>query len=132
MFVNRSLLKLGMIVGCLSAWLATAGFAIGAEAGGASAESSTVLWYRQPAKDWLEALPVGNGRLGAMVFGGIGSERIQLNEESLWTGGRAYPVPSGAYKSFPEIRRLLFDGKYAEAEALVRSTMLVGRGEGNT
>jgi alpha-L-fucosidase 2 len=90
------------------------------------------LWYRQPATNWLEALPVGNGRLGAMVFGGVTNEQIQLNEDTLWSGGRAYPAPAGAYQSFPEIRRLLFDGKYAEAEALVRSKLLIGRGEGNS
>jgi alpha-L-fucosidase 2 len=91
-----------------------------------------LLWYRQPATNWLEALPVGNGRLGAMVFGGVTNEQIQLNEDTLWSGGRAYPVPAAAYQSFPEIRQLLFDGKYAEAEALVRSKLLVGRGEGNS
>jgi alpha-L-fucosidase 2 len=90
------------------------------------------LWYRQPATNWLEALPVGNGRLGAMVFGGVARERIQLNEDTIWSGGRAYPAPAGAYKSFPQIRRLLFDGQYAEAEALVRSKLLIGRGEGNS
>ncbi len=90
------------------------------------------LWYRQPATNWLEALPVGNGRLGAMVFGGVTNERIELNEDTLWSGGRAYPAPAGAYQSFPEIRRLLFNGQYAEAEALVRSKLLVGRGEGNS
>jgi alpha-L-fucosidase 2 len=93
---------------------------------------SLVLWYRQPATNWLEALPVGNGRLGAMVFGGVTNERIQLNEDTLWSGGRAYPAPAGAYQSLPEIRRLLFAGQYAEAEALVRSKLLVGRGEGNS
>jgi alpha-L-fucosidase 2 len=95
-------------------------------------DSSLSLWYRQPATNWLEALPVGNGRLGAMVFGGVTNEQIQLNEDTLWSGGRAYPAPTGAYKSFPEIRRLLFNGQYAEADALVRSNLLVGRGEGNS
>ena len=90
------------------------------------------LWYRQPATNWLEALPVGNGRLGAMVFGGVAREQIKLNEDTIWSGGRAYPAPAGAYQSLPEIRRLLFDGQYAEADALVRSKLLVGRGEGNS
>jgi alpha-L-fucosidase 2 len=96
------------------------------------AASELVLWYRQPAKDWLEALPVGNGRLGAMVFGGVAHEQIRLNEDTIWSGGRAYPVPAGAFKSLPEIRQLLFAGKYAEADALVRSKLLIGRGEGNS
>ncbi len=97
-----------------------------------ASDSSLSLWYRQPATNWLEALPVGNGRLGAMVFGGVTNERIQLNEDTLWSGGSAYPAPAGAYQSFPEIRRLLFNGQYAEADALVRGKLLVGRGEGNS
>jgi alpha-L-fucosidase 2 len=95
-------------------------------------EGHAVLWYRQPAKDWLEALPVGNGRLGAMVFGGTSREQLQLNEASIWTGGGPQPIPAGVYHAFPEIRRLLFDGKYAEAESLVRRQVLIGRGEGNS
>ena len=87
-------------------------------------ERKLELWYRQPAKEWVEALPVGNGRLGAMVFGGVTKETIQLNEDTVWSGP---PVPQnkpGAYKYLPEIRRLLFDGKYADGEALVRSQLL--------
>ena len=95
-------------------------------------ESNYVLWYRAPAGEWLEALPVGNGRLGAMIFGGVTRELIQLNEETIWSGGGPQPIPTDAYKSLPEIRQLLFDGKYAEAEALVRRKLLIGRGEGNT
>ena len=63
------------------------------------------LWYRQPAEAWNQALPVGNGRLGAMVFGGIAAEHIQLNEETLWTGGPYDPVVKGAATALPEIRR---------------------------
>jgi len=95
-------------------------------------ESKLVLWYKQPAKEWIEALPVGNGRLGAMVFGGITKEQIQLNEDTIWSGGRAYPTPVGAYKALPEIRQLLFAGKYAEADGLVRSKLLIGKEEGNS
>ena len=97
-----------------------------------NSDPSLLLWYRQPAKEWLEALPIGNGRLGAMVFGGVAKEQIQLNEDTLWSGGQAYPAPAGADKSFPEIRQLLFDGKYAEADALVRSKLLIGRDGGTT
>jgi alpha-L-fucosidase 2 len=46
-----------------------------------------MLWYRQPAQQWVEALPIGNGRLGAMVFGGVRAERLQLNDDTLWSGG---------------------------------------------
>jgi alpha-L-fucosidase 2 len=84
------------------------------------------LWYRQPANDWNEALPVGNGRLGAMVFGGVADERIQLNEDSLWDG---FPAEDGganpaSLAALPEIRRLLFEGRNTEAVALAGKTMM--------
>ncbi len=82
-----------------------------------------VLWYRQPAKQWIEALPVGNGRLGAMVFGGIKDERLQLNEDSLWSGGPQQSDNPDALAALPEIRRLLFEGKYAEANDLTGKKM---------
>ena len=76
------------------------------------------LWYKQPAAQWTEALPVGNGRIGAMIFGGLERDRIQFNEETLWTGGpRQYSRP-GAYRYLDTIRQLLFEGKQKEAEAL--------------
>jgi alpha-L-fucosidase 2 len=75
------------------------------------------LWYRKPANLWVEALPIGNGRLGAMVFGGIRQERIQINEETLWTGGPYTPQLIGRGASaLPEIRRLVFECKYREAQ----------------
>ena len=77
------------------------------------------LFYTSPAADWNEATPLGNGTLGAMVFGGTEEERIQLNEESLWSGFRCEEYDNPETKEhLPEIRRLLFLGKYAEAEAL--------------
>jgi alpha-L-fucosidase 2 len=76
------------------------------------------LWYRQPASKWVEALPVGNGRLGAMVFGGTAEERIQFNESTLWIGEPCDYAHEGAAKFLPEIRRLLFEGKQKEAEQL--------------
>jgi alpha-L-fucosidase 2 len=76
------------------------------------------LWYSNPASEWTEALPVGTGRLGGMVFGGIEEEHIQFNEDSLWTGiPRDYSNPE-AYEYLPEIRKLLFVGKQREAEEL--------------
>jgi alpha-L-fucosidase 2 len=81
------------------------------------------LWYRQPAREWLEALPVGNGRLGAMVFGGIAEERIQLNEETVWSGKRIDANNPKSRNALPEVRRLLFEGKPKEAEALAEQTM---------
>jgi alpha-L-fucosidase 2 len=96
-------------------------------------KAETILWYRQPAGEWLEALPVGNGRLGAMIFGGVAQEQIQINEDTIWSGGRPWPIPQGAYKYLPEIRRLLFDGRYAEGEALSRKYLLAGpRGDQNS
>jgi alpha-L-fucosidase 2 len=90
------------------------------------------LWYRQPAERWVEALPVGNGRLGAMVFGGVASERLQLNEDSLWSGSYDADADNPkAAESLPEIRRLLFERKYVEAEQLAQRTMTTpGNGTG--
>ncbi len=82
------------------------------------------LWYRQPAEKWLHALPVGNGRLGAMVFGGIDRERIQLNENSLWSGGPIDPNNPEALKHLPELRRMLFEGRYVEADEFAKAHSL--------
>lgn len=82
------------------------------------------LWYNQPASNWNEALPVGNGRLGAMIFGGIASERLQLNEESVWTGKPTDFVNPEARKALPAVRKLLFEGKYAEAQKLAQEKMM--------
>ncbi len=79
---------------------------------------SSKIWFCQPATDWLEALPVGNGRLGAMVFGGVFKERIQLNEETLWDGGYRDTTNPNTLTYLPIVRRLLFEGKNREAEEL--------------
>ena len=72
-----------------------------------SAERALELTYGRPARRWVEALPVGNGRLGAMVFGGVGHERLQLNEDTLWSGGpRDWDNPK-AKEAPPRIRRLV-------------------------
>jgi alpha-L-fucosidase 2 len=77
------------------------------------------LWYGQPAERWLEALPVGNGRLGAMIYGGIQIERIALSESTAWSGAPATgEVNPGALKHLNEIRQLFFAGKYDEAQVL--------------
>ena len=80
--------------------------------------ADSVLWYKHPAQKWGDALPVGNGRLGGMVFGGIAKERIQLNEDTIWNGKKRDRVSPEALKALPEVRRLLFEGKPTEAEAL--------------
>jgi alpha-L-fucosidase 2 len=101
------------------------------------------LWYRQPAADhpytpppagargggpgaaeWVRALPVGNGRLGAMVFGGVVNERLQLNEATLWAGGPYDPVNPDSLAALPEVRKLLFDAKYSEAAKLITDKVL--------
>lgn len=76
------------------------------------------LWYTAPAANWNEALPVGSGRLGAMVFGGTSRERLQLNEDTVWAGEYRNRVNPAAAAAIPEIRRLLAAGKPVEAEAL--------------
>ena len=77
-----------------------------------------VLWYRQPASAWLQAMPLGNGMIGAMVFGGIEQERIALNESSFWSGRpHNYDNPE-AFKYFPQIRDLVFADKFQEAEKM--------------
>ena len=81
------------------------------------------LWYEQPARTWEEALPLGNGRLGAMVFGGTEKETIQLNEDTFWAGGPHNNLNPKARTALPEIRRLITAGKHAEASALAEKTI---------
>src|SRR5271170_5801688 len=87
-------------------------------------ETPYKLFFAQPAATWPDALPVGNGRLGAMFFGRPGLERIQLNEESIWDGEIRDRNNPRAGAAVPKIRELLFAGKIAEAEALATSDML--------
>jgi alpha-L-fucosidase 2 len=83
-----------------------------------SFDPATLLWYDTPAKAWEEALPVGNGRLGAMVFGKNGEERIQLNEETFWSGGPYSTVVKGGAKVLPDIQKMIFDGNPIGAHKL--------------
>jgi alpha-L-fucosidase 2 len=83
------------------------------------------IWFQQPAQVWDEALPIGNGRLGGMVFGGIETERVQLNEESLWTGSpNQFTDKPDAYKLLPEIRKMLFEGEYAKAQEITENEFM--------
>src|SRR5690348_6164024 len=82
------------------------------------------LWYHQPAAKWVEALPVGNGRIGAMVFGGLNREWLQLNEDTLWAGGPYDPVNPQARGALPEVRQLVFEGKYREAAKLISAKVM--------
>lgn len=87
--------------------------------------SNLKIWFDQPAgQTWTDALPVGNGRLGAMVFGYLEKERIQLNEETVWTGQPQWNANPDAKKTLPEVRKLLFEGKYKEAETLAQKGIL--------
>jgi alpha-L-fucosidase 2 len=109
----------------------------------AAARAELVLWYQRPAdttqrhptngwsnsRGWVEALPVGNGRLGAMIYGGVGDERLQLNEDSVWSGRPQDADNPDALQHLPEIRRLLFEGRYADAQKLTYEK-LVCRGPG--
>ncbi|MCW0483107.1 glycoside hydrolase family 95 protein [Gaoshiqia sediminis] len=111
-------------------------------------QSNLKLWYNQPADasvaddpsgwkddpEWLKALPLGNGSLGVMVFGDVNKERIQLNEESMWSGSPADNDNPAAAAALPKIRQLLFEGKYKEATELTNQTMVckgAGSGHGN-
>src|SRR5438045_1337231 len=85
---------------------------------GAAEKPDLTLWYSQPAAKWEEALPVGSGRLGAMVFGGVADERIQFNEDTLWTGKPHDYVRQGAGDKLKDIQKLIFDGNEKEAAAL--------------
>jgi len=84
----------------------------------AVSSQSLQLWYNKPAEKWTEALPIGNGRLGAMIFGGIAQEHLQFNEETLWTGGPRNYNRKAASGYLDSIRQLLFAGKQKEADAL--------------
>ncbi|HRH46524.1 MAG TPA: glycoside hydrolase family 95 protein, partial [Pyrinomonadaceae bacterium] len=84
--------------------------------------TDNLIWFDTPADKFTQSLPLGNGRLGAMVFGGVKDDLIILNEGTLWSGGEQDADREEAYKSLPEIRRLLIEGKNAEAEALVYKT----------
>ncbi|HYG21208.1 MAG TPA: glycoside hydrolase family 95 protein [Verrucomicrobiae bacterium] len=91
----------------------------------AAAQSNTLtLWYEQPAANWTEALPIGNGRMGAMIFGGITNERIQFNEDTLWRGEPHDYVREGAGDQLAIIRQLIFDGKAIEAQQIARERFL--------
>jgi len=83
-----------------------------------------VLWYSSPAEKWVEALPLGNGRLGAMVFGGPETERLQINDDTLWTGRPHDYSHEGAAGYLPRVRKLLFEGEQREAQRLAQEHMM--------
>jgi alpha-L-fucosidase 2 len=102
--------------------------------GALTAASASTIWFDAPARHFTESAPLGNGRLGAMVFGGVEEERIILNETGMWSGSPQDADRPDAAKALPEIRRLLLEGKNAEAEALVNANFTcagLGSGRGN-
>src|ERR1035438_9737795 len=86
--------------------------------------SPLTLFYTNAAAKWTEALPIGNGRLGAMIFGGVAREHLQLNEGTLWAGGPYDPNNTNALAALPEARKLVFDGKYDDAHKLISEKMM--------
>lgn len=86
--------------------------------------TDNLLWYNAPARLWTDALPLGNGRLGAMVFGDPISERLQINESTFWAGGPYRPVNADAYGHLEDVRGLIFAGRYAEAEAMAEEHLM--------
>ena len=96
----------------------------------AAAASPHRLWYNRPAKTWTQALPIGNGVMGGMVFGTPAVERIQLNEETIWAGQPNAVCHPEARENLPKVRQLIFEGKYKEAEQLAnQKVMPVGDGQ---
>jgi len=115
--------KLSTLLNCLVFAAATAASMPQATAA-AVAGNPNVLWYDKPAAKWVEALPVGNGRLSAMIFGGVGQERLQLNEGTLWAGGPYDPVNPEAKDALPQVRQLINEAKYREAAKLISAKVM--------
>src|SRR5688572_18185677 len=84
-----------------------------------AADDPLLLWYDKPAQEWTDALPIGNGRLGAMIFGGAGVEQLQLNEDTLYGGSPYDPNNPQALAALAEARRLIFEGKYKDRKSVV-------------
>ncbi|HEY5042358.1 MAG TPA: glycoside hydrolase family 95 protein [Verrucomicrobiae bacterium] len=112
-------MKLHLFLAVVMAQLVFVPTSRAAEAPAGSTARDMVLWYRQPAQQWLEAMPIGNGMIGAMVFGGVPQERIALNESSFWSGRPHDYDDTNAFQYFSEIRDLVFADKFQEAEKMV-------------
>ena len=87
-------------------------------AGSVHASGQHLLWYDRPAQNWNEALPIGNGRLGAMVYGNVAADRLQLNEETIWAGQPNNNANPEALEYLPKVRQLVWEGRYKEAQDL--------------
>ena len=91
-----------------------------------TADADNMLWYDAPATSWLQSLPLGNSKMGAMVYGGTRREEIQLNDETFWSGGPHNNNSSRALERLDEVRRLIFEGKEKEAEDIINKDIIVG------
>ncbi|MFD1538518.1 glycoside hydrolase family 95 protein [Nonomuraea guangzhouensis] len=122
-YTRRGVLTTGL--GAAAGSLLTSGLAADpARAARSATDNPLTLWYGKPAAAWLEALPVGCGRLGAMVFGGVATERLQLNEDSIWAGGpHNYDSPE-ALAALPQIRQLVWEDKWQAAQNLADQKFL--------
>ncbi|MCR4032028.1 MULTISPECIES: glycosyl hydrolase family 95 catalytic domain-containing protein [Flavobacterium] len=96
----------------------------------ATAQNDLKLWYDKPAAIWNEALPLGNGRLGAMVFGDPAVERLQLNEETIWAGSPNSNAHTKSIEALPKVRQLIFDGKFDEAQDLATKDIMSQTNDG--
>ena len=93
-------------------------------------DSLLKLWFNKPAKQWVEALPIGNGRLGAMIFGNPFKEQIQLNENTIWAGSPYNNANPKALKALPEIRKLIFEGDYEKAQDMANKDIISQTAQG--
>lgn len=117
MFTRRGAITTGIIASGL------AGARVG-PAHAASGDPALKLWYRQPAETWVEALPIGNGRLAAMVFGGVARERLQLNDDTLWGGGPYDPANPRALEGIPRVRDLIEQARWVEARDFATASIM--------
>jgi alpha-L-fucosidase 2 len=113
-----------MIKNWIKRWAALTILGMAAVTANAQPVPGLKLWYDKPAKEWVEALPVGNGHIAAMVFGNPYRERIQINEGTFWSGGPSSNENPLALESVPKIQQLIFEGKYKEASDLAQQTMI--------
>ena len=95
----------------------------------ASSEASNRLWYDKAAEGWTWALPIGSGRMGAMIYGAVVDEHIQFNEDTLWRGKPHDYARADAFQSLAQIRQLIFNGNAAQALSIVNSKFLSNQGE---
>ncbi|MFT3997885.1 MAG: glycoside hydrolase family 95 protein [Asticcacaulis sp.] len=122
---RRHLMSAAATAGIGAAWTASASAQTTSVPPAAPAPAPNLkLWYDRPADEWVKALPVGNGRLGGMVFGGVAFERLQINEDTFYAGSPYNPTNPRSREGLPQVQKLIFDGKYAEAEKLANATLI--------